>query len=216
VRRAGGADPKKGFRCADRLLYGASISCQPYCESKTFCISGEGFGICGFYGGSADDFGRSEKEGKRSGCCDSCFTRWGHSCDTIVRYYFYYEGEDREQNFQAEIEAGCTCRGDMALLQKAVSNIISNAVTHSPAQTEISVKLTENTLQVRNSGISIDSADLEKIFEPFYRPDFARDRDKGGNGLGLYIVDTLLKTMNIFYSFCPMEEPQGMRFTIHL
>ena len=101
--------------------------------------------------------------------------------------------EDREQNFQAEIEAGCTCRGDMALLQKAVSNIISNAVTHSPAQTEISVKLTENTLQVRNSGISIDSASLEKIFEPFYRVDHSHSRDTGGSGLGLYIVKTILE-----------------------
>ena len=101
--------------------------------------------------------------------------------------------EDREQNFQAEIEAGCTCRGDMALLQKAVSNIISNAVTHSPAQTEISVKLTENTLQVRNSGISIDSAGLEKIFEPFYRVDHSHSRDTGGSGLGLYIVKTILE-----------------------
>ncbi len=55
-----------------------------------------------------------------------------------------------------------------------------------------------------------------KMKKGFYRPDFARDRDKGGNGLGLYIVDTLLKTMDISYSFCPMEEPQGMRFTIHL
>lgn len=101
--------------------------------------------------------------------------------------------EDREQNFQAEIEAGCTCRGDMALLQKAVSNIISNALTHSPAQTEISVKLTENTLQVRNSGISIDSAGLEKIFEPFYRVDHSHSRDTGGSGLGLYIVKTILE-----------------------
>lgn len=101
--------------------------------------------------------------------------------------------EDREQNFQAEIDAGCTCRGDMALLQKAVSNIISNAVTHSPAQTEISVKLTENTLQVRNSGISIDSADLEEIFEPFYRVDHSHSRDTGGSGLGLYIVKTILE-----------------------
>ena len=75
--------------------------------------------------------------------------------------------EDREQNFQAEIEAGCTCRGDMALLQKAVSNIISNAVTHSPAQTEISVKLTENTLQVRNSGISMTAPTWRRYLSRF-------------------------------------------------
>ena len=107
--------------------------------------------------------------------------------------------EDREQNFQSEIEADCTCRGDMALLQKAVSNIIGNAVTHSPAQAEISVKLTGNTLQVRNSGVSIDSVDLEKIFEPFYRVDHSHSRDTGGSGLGLYIVKTILERHSLKY-----------------
>ena len=101
--------------------------------------------------------------------------------------------EDREQNFQAEIEAGCTCRGDMALLQKAVSNIIGNAVAHSPSQAEISVTLAGNILQVRNSGVSIDSANLEKIFEPFYRVDRSHNRNTGGSGLGLYIVKTILE-----------------------
>lgn len=101
--------------------------------------------------------------------------------------------EDREQRFHAEIEDGHTCQGDMALLQKAVSNIIGNAVAHSPSQAEISVTLTGNTLQIRNSGVSIDSADLEKIFEPFYRVDRSHNRNTGGSGLGLYIVKTILE-----------------------
>ena len=101
--------------------------------------------------------------------------------------------EDREQRFQAEIEDGRTCQGDMALLQKAVSNIIGNAVAHSPSQAEISVTLAGNTLQVRNNGVSIDSADLEKIFEPFYRVDRSHNRNTGGSGLGLYIVKTILE-----------------------
>ena len=101
--------------------------------------------------------------------------------------------EDREQRFQAEIEDGRTCQGDMALLQKAVSNIIGNAVAHSPSQAEISVTLAGNILQVRNNGVSIDSADLEKIFEPFYRVDRSHNRNTGGSGLGLYIVKTILE-----------------------
>lgn len=101
--------------------------------------------------------------------------------------------EDREQRFQAEIEDGRTCQGDMALLQKAVSNIIGNTVAHSPSQAEISVTLTGNILQVRNSGVSIDSANLEKIFEPFYRVDHSHNRNTGGSGLGLYIVKTILE-----------------------
>lgn len=101
--------------------------------------------------------------------------------------------EDREQRFQADIEDGRTCQGDMALLQKAVSNIIGNAVAHSPSQAEISVTLAGNILQVRNSGVSIDSANLEKIFEPFYRVDRSHNRNTGGSGLGLYIVKTILE-----------------------
>ena len=101
--------------------------------------------------------------------------------------------EDREQRFHAEIEDGRTCQGDMALLQKAVSNIIGNAVAHSPSQAEISVTLAGNILQVRNSGVSIDSANLEKIFEPFYRVDRSHSRNTGGSGLGLYIVKTILE-----------------------
>ncbi len=101
--------------------------------------------------------------------------------------------EDKAQIFLPEIEAGCTCQGDMALLQKAVSNIIGNAVTHSPAQAEITVTLKGNMLQVRNSGISIDTAELEKIFEPFYRVDHSHSRSTGGSGLGLYIVKTILE-----------------------
>ena len=101
--------------------------------------------------------------------------------------------EDRRQRFKAEIEDGRTCQGDMALLQKAVSNIIGNAVAHSPSRAEISVTLAGNTLQVRNRGVSIDSADLEKMFEPFYRVDRSHNRNTGGSGLGLYIVKTILE-----------------------
>jgi len=108
--------------------------------------------------------------------------------------------EDKAQTFLSEIEAGCTCRGDMALLQKAVSNIIGNAVTHSPEQAEIAVSLKGNVLQVRNSGISVDTAELEKIFEPFYRVDHSHSRSTGGSGLGLYIVKTILERHGFSYS----------------
>lgn len=120
--------------------------------------------------------------------------------------------EDREQNFLSEIKACCICRGDAALLQKAVSNIIGNAVAHSPSQAEISVKLTGNTLQVRNSGVSIDSSDLEKIFEPFYRVDHSHSRDTGGSGLGLYIVKTILERHG--FSFHMDSTANAVCFTI--
>lgn len=99
---------------------------------------------------------------------------------------------------------------------KAVSNIFANAVAYTEPGRTVSVYFDGRDIIIENECVPIPKKALRHIFEPFYRPDFARDRDKGGNGLGLYIADTLLKTMNIPCSFCPMEEPQGMRFTIHL
>lgn len=99
---------------------------------------------------------------------------------------------------------------------KAVSNILANAVAYTETGKTISVYFDFHNIIIENECIPIPADTLRHIFEPFYRPDFDRNRDKGGNGLGLYIVDTFLKTMGISYSFCPMEKPQGMRFTINL
>lgn len=107
--------------------------------------------------------------------------------------------EDKEQTFLSELEAGCSCQGDITLLQKAISNIIGNAVIHSPEQAEITVALKGNVLRIRNSGISINTAELEKIFEPFYRVDSSRNRGTGGSGLGLYIVKTILERHEFSY-----------------
>ena len=69
---------------------------------------------------------------------------------------------------------------------------------------------------VENECTPIPAGEIPRLFEPFYRPDFARSRDDGGNGLGLYIVNILFLSMNISYSLAPMRDPQGMRFTIWL
>ena len=71
-------------------------------------------------------------------------------------------------------------------------------------------------LVIENECTPIPDSEIRRLFEPFYRPDFSRSRENGGNGLGLYIVDTLLASMGISYSFVPMKSPQGMCFTIQL
>ena len=99
---------------------------------------------------------------------------------------------------------------------KAVSNVLANAVAYTEAGKVVSVYMDKNRLIIENECDPVPDREIRRLFEPFYRPDFSRSRESGGNGLGLYIVDTLLTSMNIFYAFAPMKSPPGMRFTIHL
>lgn len=99
---------------------------------------------------------------------------------------------------------------------KALSNILGNAVAYTPNGKCVSVYLRAHMIVVENECTPISEEELPHLFEPFYRPDFSRNRETGGNGLGLYIVATIFQTLNVPYSFVPMEQPQGMRFTIQL
>lgn len=107
--------------------------------------------------------------------------------------------EDKNQKFIVEIEAQKFYHGDAVLLKKAISNIISNAVTYSPEQATIAVTFRGGELRIENSGISIAADDLKHIFEPFYRGDASHNSKTGGSGLGLYIVKTIFERHNVNY-----------------
>lgn len=100
--------------------------------------------------------------------------------------------------------------------RKALSNIISNAAAYTSPGRMVSIYFDGHGLVIENECTPIPPEALQHLFEPFYRPDYARNRDDGGNGLGLYIIDMLLGSMGLSYSFHPMEQPPGMRFVIHL
>jgi len=82
--------------------------------------------------------------------------------------------------------------GDRRQLVSALYNLLDNAVKYSDEGDEVEVRaISEGTnvvLQVQDHGIGIPKADLERVFERFYRVDQARSRTTGGTGLGLAIV----------------------------
>lgn len=118
--------------------------------------------------------------------------------------------------FKQDLSGGFSAELPPQRFGKAVSNVLANAVAYTEAGKTISVYFDGSSLVIENECTPIPSEALRHIFEPFYRPDYARNHDDGGNGLGLYIVDTLLKAMGLSYSFLPMGPPTGMRFVIHL
>ena len=86
--------------------------------------------------------------------------------------------------------------GDKSQLVTAIKNILDNAVNYSPENTMVSVELRKNEdiaeISIKDQGIGISEADLERIFERFYRVDPARSRETGGTGLGLSIVKHII------------------------
>ena len=86
--------------------------------------------------------------------------------------------------------------GDRDQLTMAIHNLIENAINYSPAETKVAVSTSiENeiiTISVADQGIGIPEAEVERIFERFYRVDPARSRETGGTGLGLSIVKHII------------------------
>ncbi|WP_175991390.1 HAMP domain-containing histidine kinase [Bacillus sp. Marseille-Q1617] len=81
-------------------------------------------------------------------------------------------------------------------LEQVLVILLDNAVKYSEPDTCIEVKLSELNehlvIDVKDEGMGIPEADLEKVFDRFYRVDKARSREKGGYGLGLAIASKLI------------------------
>ena len=82
--------------------------------------------------------------------------------------------------------------GDDSRLRQVLSNLIANAVRHTPAGTPIEVGVGTRRdwalWQVADHGPGIDEQDAARVFERFFRSDSSRQRASGGSGLGLAIV----------------------------
>jgi two-component system, OmpR family, phosphate regulon sensor histidine kinase PhoR len=100
--------------------------------------------------------------------------------------------EERRVKLHTELRADVSIRGDRAQLGLLLSNLLDNAIRHTPAKGSICVRLhtTESraVLQVADTGEGIPAGELPRVFERFYRVDKARARLTGGTGLGLAIV----------------------------
>ena len=77
------------------------------------------------------------------------------------------------------------------------NNLLSNALKYTPPGKSVYVSTTKTpnnkiTIKIKDEGIGISQADLDRITTKFFRADQSRNSDTGGHGLGLAIVDKLL------------------------
>ena len=83
------------------------------------------------------------------------------------------------------------------LLDRALDNLINNAIRHSPEHSTIKISCEidkENCcLGVWDQGDGVKDESLQEIFEPFFRSDTSRNRQTGGFGLGLSLVKRIVE-----------------------
>ena len=104
------------------------------------------------------------------------------------------------------------------------SNLILNALQHSPAETLVEIRLAQKgghaELRIQDHGDGIDPAALPHVFDRFYRGDPARSRNTGGTGLGLAICKAIAEKAGGAIEIASQPDPdlpgQGTTVTVRL
>ncbi|MEZ8188794.1 MULTISPECIES: HAMP domain-containing sensor histidine kinase [Vibrio] len=99
--------------------------------------------------------------------------------------------EMKQQSLVCRLDQECEVLGDKSLLFRAVFNLVENAVKYTPEKGEIEVVVDYFGVTVADNGIGISDKDKMNVCRPMFRAD--KSRTEFGNGLGLSLVDAVVK-----------------------
>jgi len=112
----------------------------------------------------------------------------------------FYEPLIDEKHLQLTLHGNAEVDGDRLMLRRAVGNLLSNAIRHTPEHgfINIALEIEDEKVRVRieNSGETIPSEHLPRLFDRFYRVDSSRRRAGEGSGLGLAITKSIALAHN--------------------
>ena len=118
--------------------------------------------------------------------------------DTVIKTVFTFEQPLEAKNIEVRgLDGGkVMVEADPDLIHQVVYNLIENAVKFANEGGYIEVNYTEDDtytyVGIRNSGEGISKDEIPHVFDRFYKTDKSRSRDKGGAGLGLHIVRSII------------------------
>ena len=112
--------------------------------------------------------------------------------------------EEKKQHLEVNIPDRLYCEVEQVQMERAIQNILVNAIRYSPSNESIHITLSEihGTIrgEIENTGVHVPDDALPHLFEAFYRADASRNRNTGGTGLGLYIVRKIMEMHHAKYS----------------
>jgi two-component system sensor histidine kinase CpxA len=135
-----------------------------------------------------------------------------------VRQVLQREAKD-EARIDTHIDAQLEVLAHPDYLFRSLANILRNAIRYAGDAGSIVVSAREKggtvSITVADNGPGIPASELEEVFKPFYRPEFARQRETGGVGLGLAIVKTCVEACGGAVQ-CRNRLPKGLEVEIRL
>lgn len=110
----------------------------------------------------------------------------------------FYDVLAEEKNIRISCHGQALLEGDRLMLRRAIGNVLSNAIRHTPDGGYIHIELEQVadksvSLSIENSGETIPAEHLPRLFDRFYRADPSRHREGEGAGLGLAITRSIMR-----------------------
>ncbi len=104
--------------------------------------------------------------------------------------------QEKQIDYHLEADDNLYVDGDPNFIDQVITNYISNAINHTPVGGHVAILIQREEdrvcFTIRNSGSHIPEDQISRLWESFYKVDKARTREYGGQGLGLYIVKTMM------------------------
>ena len=123
-------------------------------------------------------------------------TTWFQVGDELGQLLSYHELAATELGVKLSHAGDAKLFADATLLRRAVSNVVSNALKHTPAGGSVMIQVRSEgdsvEILVQDSGQGIPAEHLPRLFDRFYRVDASRASSTEGTGLGLAIVKTIM------------------------
>jgi len=142
--------------------------------------------------------------------------------DLLTTVRDYYEASATDAGISLVVGDGAEplkAELDRALMLRAVSNLVSNAIVHTPLGGTVTMVASsdnvEMRIQVSDTGSGIPAEALPRVFDRFFRVDPSRSKSSGGTGLGLAIVQSIM-TLHNGSAEIASQPGRGTRVTLRM